>query len=106
MKRFIFGALLFAALIALVGTPAFAQNIRADLVGFQETPAVSSSATGKFTGKINKDSSIDYTLTYSGLEADATASHIHFGQPGQRQFHVSGCGFGAPGLSSVVIFVL
>jgi hypothetical protein len=80
MKRFTFGSLLLAGLVALVGTPAFAQNIRADLVSFQEVPAVSSPASGKFTGKINKDSSISYTLNYSGLEADATQSHIHFGQ--------------------------
>jgi hypothetical protein len=81
MKRFTFGSLLLAALVALVGT-AFAQNIKADLQGFEEVPPISSAATGQFRAKINKDLSIDYTLTYSGLEADATASHIHFGQSG------------------------
>jgi hypothetical protein len=80
MKRFIFGSLLLAGMLALAASSVSAQNIRADLVSFQEVPAISSAATGKFTGKINKDLSIDYTLTYSGLEADATQSHIHFGQ--------------------------
>jgi hypothetical protein len=82
MKRSTIGSLTIALLIAILSTPVLAQNIRADLVSFQEVPSVSSPATGRFRGKINKDSSIDYTLSYSGLEADATQSHIHFGQVG------------------------
>jgi hypothetical protein len=57
-------------------------NLRADLESFQEVPSVSSPASGQFRAKIIKNSSIEYTLTYKGLEADATQSHIHFGQPG------------------------
>ena len=83
MKRSTIASFTIALLIATLSTPVLAQNIRADLVSFQEVPAVSSPATGRFRGKINnKDSSIDYTLSYSGLEADATQSHIHFGQVG------------------------
>lgn len=40
---------------------------------------VSSGAIGSFEGRIEGDQ-LDYTLSYSGLEADVTQAHIHFGQ--------------------------
>src|SRR5262245_20663744 len=52
------------------------------LTGYQEaTPAaVSSVATGSFLATIDDDTgTIDYTLSYTGLEASATVAHIHFG---------------------------
>jgi hypothetical protein len=77
-------AVSFAAIFfALVATPASAQNnLRATLVSFQEVPAVSSQASGQFRARILNDSSIEYTLSYKGLESDATQAHIHFGQAG------------------------
>jgi hypothetical protein len=82
MEQFIIRLFTAALLVAALSTPALAQNIRADLIGFEETPAVSTQASGQFRGKINKDSSISYTLSYKGLEAPVTQSHIHFGQVG------------------------
>lgn len=42
---------------------------------------VSSTATGSFEATIDDAADeIDYTLTYSGLEADVRQGHIHFGQ--------------------------
>ena len=35
-------------------------------------------ATGSFEATIN-DTSIEYTLTYSGLGSDVAQAHIHFG---------------------------
>ena len=57
-------------------------SLRADLEGFEEVPAVSSTGTGEFRVRIaNDDSSFDFELTYEGLEgATTTASHIHLGQ--------------------------
>ena len=52
------------------------------LTGYQEaTPAaVSSVATGSFLASIDDNArTIDYTLSYTGLEATATVAHIHFG---------------------------
>ena len=52
------------------------------LTGYQEaTPAgVSSVATGSFLATIDDDAgTIDYTLSYTGLEGTATVAHIHFG---------------------------
>jgi CHRD domain-containing protein len=56
--------------------------LHAELIGFQEVPVVSTVATGEFHGVINPgDQSIDYTLTYSGLQGATTQqAHIHIGQ--------------------------
>jgi CHRD domain len=43
--------------------------------------AVSTKARGKFHAKIDNSADvIDYEISYEGLEADITQSHIHFGQ--------------------------
>ncbi|HEX2228461.1 MAG TPA: CHRD domain-containing protein [Candidatus Binatia bacterium] len=43
--------------------------------------AISTKATGKFSATLNTAGDIiDYELSYSGLEADVTQAHIHFGQ--------------------------
>jgi hypothetical protein len=58
------------------------------LVGLRETPIVISGATGHVTVTISHDEkSIDYELTYNGLEGSAVANgkvlfaHIHVGRP-------------------------
>lgn len=53
------------------------------LSGFEEAPiTLSTPGTGTFTAKINKAAaSIDYTLSFSGLESNAVMAHIHFGGP-------------------------
>jgi hypothetical protein len=57
--------------------------VKADpLTGYQEaTPAgVSTGASGSFEATIDEDAStIDFTLSYSGLEAPVVVAHIHFG---------------------------
>jgi hypothetical protein len=67
-------------------------NFRARLSGYNEvhfiaapTPAlrgaVSTAASGSFRAEIDdRTDTIDYTLTYSGLEGAVTQAHIHFGQ--------------------------
>ena len=58
------------------------RNIRADLDGVEEAPVNITPATGTFAGTISSDeSSITYTLTYSGLQGTVTQAHIHVGQP-------------------------
>ena len=56
-------------------------KVRANLSGYQETPStLSTPGTGKFTARIDADrQTIDYTLSYEGLEAPAIAAHIHLG---------------------------
>ncbi len=57
------------------------KNVRGKLDGYEEVPAVSTAAGGSFSAELGRGGeSIDYKLSYSGLEADATQAHIHFGQ--------------------------
>ena len=62
-------------------TVANAERIQATLTGYEEVPAVSTEASGQFRAMINPDDeSIDYELTYSGLQGTVQQAHIHFGQ--------------------------
>jgi CHRD domain len=73
-----------AAALGLLAAAAFADGrdhdrIEARLKSYQEVPAVSSVAGGRFKARLS-DTQIDYELTYSDLEGTVTQSHIHFGQ--------------------------
>lgn len=89
-RRLVLGItlLISATLLVLVGTSATAHDegrgqFKARLSGFQETPSVSTSGSGSLSARIDLDAgTITYTLTYAGLESDASAAHIHFGQRG------------------------
>jgi len=56
-------------------------KVKANLSGYQETPStLTTPGTGKFTARIDTDAqTIDYKLSYEGLEAPAVAAHIHLG---------------------------
>lgn len=80
------------ALLAIVCIAALASadsgrggnNFKADLEGFQEVPAISTTGSGEFRAEISRDeSSVDWELSYEGLEGTpTTAAHIHIGQEG------------------------
>jgi hypothetical protein len=54
--------------------------VRAQLVGYNETPSVSTPAKGTFRAVIDEDAgTITYTLKYDGIGV-VTQSHLHFGQ--------------------------
>src|SRR5262249_49378319 len=57
---------------------------KANLLGFDEVPAVSSTGTGELRLKIDEDNQIiEYELTYDNPEGTTTnAAHIHIGQEG------------------------
>src|SRR5262245_39293801 len=64
-----------------MGTAAVADNVRAreTLTGYEEVPALSTPGVGDFQIDLNHaGDALDYTLTFSGLETDATQAHIHF----------------------------
>jgi hypothetical protein len=76
-------------LIAVMGSlvaaapMAKAEQIGALLTGYEESPSVSTTASGEFTATIAPGGTvISYTETYSGLQAPVTQSHIHVGQLG------------------------
>jgi len=71
--------------LALAAGSAFADGprvLRTGLSGDEEVPAVSTTGKGQLRLFVYPDqTTIAYELNYSGLQADATQSHIHFGQP-------------------------
>jgi len=74
-------ALLVAvAFVAFTG-PAFAVDVRVKLTGAEETPPVTTTASGTATFKIAADKSVTGTIKTKGI--DGTVAHIHLGAPGQ-----------------------
>ena len=56
-------------------------RVTATLVGRQEVPIVSTVARGRFDAKVAGDeSSLEWNLTYSGLQGIVTQAHIHIAQ--------------------------
>lgn len=86
MKRRVKGAVGVAVLAgaAAAGTVAVAdgdKQIREDLVGYQEVPALSTEGNGTFKARIDRNGQqISYRLTYSDLEGAVLQAHIHIGQ--------------------------
>lgn len=69
--------------LTVAAPAALAETIHARLDGTQEVPSTMSEGEGEFRAFVNdREGTIDYELTYGGLDGDATASHIHVGQPG------------------------
>jgi len=72
--------------VGLAATPALAQGklaFKANLDGYQEVPAVSTSGTGAFSIDVNAaESSANYELSYAGLTGAAVLfAHVHLGRP-------------------------
>ena len=86
------GLVLLVTLLVMLGflVPGLVQsqedhgvNFKATLRGFEEVPATSTGASGKFRMEIGEGgNSITYTLNYSGLEGGVRQAHIHFAQKG------------------------
>lgn len=76
------GSLALAAGLYARGDDEGASHVRATLNGYQENPTLSTPGTGRFVARIDDEAqTIEYRLTYSGLEAPAIAAHIHLGTP-------------------------
>jgi len=76
--------------------------VRAELVGFQEVPALSTTAHGTFRAWVDtKANTITFKLTYDALEGTVQQAHVHFGQKGVSAgvsfFLCSNLGNGPPG---------
>src|SRR6266436_1545745 len=74
-------ATLMAAPFMLLGAYANATEFSAKLVGFEEVPAaIFSKGSGTLDLDLNRKArTITFKLTFSGLSAPVTQSHIHFG---------------------------
>lgn len=75
---------LWLGLLALLAAapPAMAhERLRTGLTGYEEVPAVSTTAGGEFQAKVSSDeSAISWSLSYADLQGDVTQAHIHVGQ--------------------------
>jgi CHRD domain len=70
-----------AALALLIGLgSAMATDVKVHLIGAEETPPVTTSATGDGTIMIAADKSVSGTIKTAGIEG--TVAHIHLGAPG------------------------
>ena len=73
-----------AGAVAVAGSAAFAgggKQLRAQLDGYNEVPAVSTAASGTFRASVGgSGDQITYSLSYAALEDAVTQAHIHFGQ--------------------------
>ena len=77
----LFGSSICAAALLSAPLPAAAQTLHATLESYQEVPAVSSSGTGSFRAKIDKQAgAIHWELSYGDLEGGVQQAHIHLGQ--------------------------
>src|SRR5580658_143981 len=74
-------ALLAAATLAIASTCAMAQDVKVNLTGAEETPPVTTTATGSGTITIGADKSVSGSVKTTGLEG--TVAHIHTGAMGQ-----------------------
>src|SRR5262249_23939996 len=81
----------FTVLTAVIGsllviaTVAKADQIGALLTGYEESLSVSTTARGEFTATVDHDGDlIQYTETYTGLQAAVTQSRIHVSHPGVK----------------------
>ena len=89
MSRLALRVVVVGGVIALLGIGSYAiagagsKNFDASpMNGYEENPDVSSVANGAFEARLSDDgTTLAYTLSYSGLEAPVTQSHIHFGKP-------------------------
>jgi len=73
--------LALAAALALAAGAALATDVKVKLVGAEETPPVTSSATGSGTISVGSDKSVRGSVKTTGI--DGTVAHIHVGAPGQ-----------------------
>jgi len=56
-------------------------RVAAQLIGYQEVPAISSAGHGSFWATVDtRANTITWHLRYDALEAPVTQSHVHFGQ--------------------------
>jgi len=82
-KGRVIGLLAPIGLLALLAVPTMATeggNLKANLSGYEEVPAISTAGSGEFQAKVTTDgAAINYVLSYSGLQ-NAFAAHIHLGQ--------------------------
>jgi hypothetical protein len=82
MRRSAFlAAVVTAASVVALPRVALAETVHVQLTSYEEVPALSTTAGGRFRAFINDAAgTIRYELSYSGLTGAVAMGHIHFGQ--------------------------
>lgn len=74
---------LLATVLATADAQAQGRQIRAQLDGFQEVPALSTDGRGVFRATLSNDrEQLTYQLRYVELEGEVAQAHLHLGQRG------------------------
>ena len=75
--------ILVLAVVTAADASAAGRQVRAQLDGFEEVPAVSTTGHGAFRATLSRDGSeIEFELRYADLEGQVAQSHLHLGQRG------------------------
>jgi len=91
--------LLAAAALLAIGASATAVDLKVTLTGAEETPPVTTSASGTGIITVAADKSVSGTIKTTGI--DGIAGHIHVGAPGQSGPPIIPLTKGADGMWSV-----
>jgi hypothetical protein len=70
-----------AAALSFVSATALAKDVKVSLTGAEETPPVTTTATGQGKIHIGKDNAVSGSIKTTGIEG--VAAHIHVGAPGE-----------------------
>jgi hypothetical protein len=92
-------AVIAAAAFMVLSGSAFAVDMKLKLTGAEESPPVTTSASGIGTITIAADNSVSGTIKTTGI--DGTMAHIHVGAPGQSGPPIITLNKGADGAWSV-----
>jgi len=75
------GALALGIVASIGAADSGKRNFKAKrMLASFEVPAASSDASGSFEATLQNDTTVAYTVEYSGLDSAVTQSHIHFAQ--------------------------
>ena len=91
--------LVVSVALVVIGGAALAVDLKLHLTGAEETPPVTTSASGTGTITIAADKSVTGTVKTAGIEG--TVAHIHVGAPGQSGPPIITLNKGADGSWSV-----
>ena len=91
--------LVVSVALVVIGGAALAVDLKLHLTGAEETPPVTTSASGTGTISIAADKSVSGTVKTVGIEG--TVAHIHVGAPGQSGPPIITLNKGADGSWSV-----
>jgi hypothetical protein len=91
--------LVVSVALLVIGGAALAADLKLRLTGAEETPPVTTSASGTGTISIAADKSVSGTVKTVGIEG--TVAHIHVGAPGQSGPPIITLNKGADGAWSV-----